>query len=82
MWDVDAAQPLWMRQGYASEDTVFSRDGTRFISRVKSGSSFLWDPIDGQLIAVVIGAGFPTLSPDGRSLHVGGPDGPTIWSDR
>jgi WD40 repeat protein len=35
MWDVDTAQPLWMRQGYAGEDTVFSRDGTRFISRVR-----------------------------------------------
>lgn len=71
-----------MRQGYAGENTVFSRDGTRFISRGQVGPAFLWDAIDGQLIAVVIGAGFPTLSPDGHSLHVGGPEGPAIWSDR
>lgn len=83
MWDVDSTRPLWTRQGYAAESTVFSRDGARFVSQERAGPSFLWDAADGRMIAVVIGpSGFPALSPDGRSLHLGSPEGPMIWSDR
>lgn len=80
MWDVDSGRQLWTRQGYASENTVFSGDGQRFLSRWKSGPAFLWDAVEGKLVAVAIGpTGLLALGTDGRSLHLSAPTGPTIW---
>ncbi len=82
MWDVDSARQLWTRQGYASESTVFSRDGRRFLTHLNFGPSLLWNTEDGRMVAAAIGSRSLALSPDGHSLHLGNADGPSIWSDR
>ena len=82
MWDVDSSQQRWTRQAYSQADIVFSQDGRMFMTRVDHTVRALWDTDEGRLIAVFLGIhNHIVFSRDGKSLHLGTPEGPLVWSE-
>ncbi|MDE0019807.1 MAG: T9SS type A sorting domain-containing protein [Candidatus Poribacteria bacterium] len=78
----EAAEALTAPSGWASE-LSFSRDGSVLAAAGGGGSVHLWDVEKREVLRTVKGIGSVhalALSPDGRSIAVGGEDSVRVWS--
>ena len=78
----EAAEALTSPSGWASE-LSFSRDGSVLAAAGGGGSVHLWNVEKREVLRTVKGIGSVhalALSPDGRSIAVGGEDSARVWS--
>ena len=87
MWEIASTRRLWSRYGYHGGEPAFSPDGTRMLIRncMFPDSATLWDANQGDAICVLLGQtgsdpGCLVFGNDGRSLHLGEPNGPVLWA--
>jgi WD40 repeat protein len=89
MWDIESGQRLWTRVGPAAASSEFSRDGRRLLrwyTYHRPCLATLWDADTGDVVCAVLTPDTedykPVLGDDGRSIHLGTPDGPRLWPRR